>query len=74
MLALFLTTEQLCDLTGLRQPAAQVRWLQRNGIEHYVWADGKPRVPLRFLTETLPAQGAGGSQISVGPDFASLTS
>lgn len=42
---MFLTSEQLEDLTGHKQPAAQIRWLLKNDIEHYVRADGRPRVP-----------------------------
>jgi hypothetical protein len=40
-----LTSEQLEQLTGYRQKAAQVRWLQKNGVRHYVRADGHPNVP-----------------------------
>lgn len=41
---MFLTAKQLEDLTGLTQGAAQIRWLRKNGIEHTVRVDGKPRV------------------------------
>jgi hypothetical protein len=40
-----LTKQQLEELTGYRQKAAQVRWLQQNGIRHYIRADGHPNVP-----------------------------
>jgi hypothetical protein len=43
---LFLTAQELEDMTGLVQPAAQVRWLQKNQVEHYLRADGKVRVPV----------------------------
>lgn len=39
-----LTTKELENLTGYRQKAAQVRWLQKNGVRHYVRADGHPNV------------------------------
>lgn len=39
-----LTNKQLEHLTGYRQHAAQIRWLQRNGVRHYVSASGEPRV------------------------------
>lgn len=42
---MFLTAAELEDLTGLVQPAAQIRWLRKNGVDHYVRSDGKPRVP-----------------------------
>lgn len=41
---MFLTSEQLQELTGYRQAAAQVRWLRKNGVAHYVRSDGKPKV------------------------------
>jgi Domain of unknown function (DUF4224) len=42
---MFLTLDQLYELTGLTQAAAQVRWLRKNGIRHYIRADGRPSVP-----------------------------
>jgi hypothetical protein len=46
---IFLTPEQLQELTGYVQPAAQIRWLRKSGIQHYVRADGHPAVPLAAL-------------------------
>lgn len=46
---LFLTMTQLQELTGLSQSAAQVRWLQKNGIRHYVRADGRPSVTVAAI-------------------------
>lgn len=40
----FLTSADLEELTGLRQGAAQIRWLRRAGVKVYRRADGKPRV------------------------------
>jgi hypothetical protein len=64
---MFLTPEQLEDLTGLTQPAAQLRWLRKNGIEAYERADGKPRVPAAQFKREKPVPG-GVSQ----PDFGAL--
>lgn len=36
-----LSDESLEQLTGYRQKAAQIRWLQQNGVRHYVRADGR---------------------------------
>lgn len=41
---MFLSAEQLLELTGYIQPAAQIRWLQKNGVRHFVRADGHPVV------------------------------
>lgn len=63
---MFLTVDQVRELTGLAQWAAQIRWLRRNGIQHYVRADGRPVVPVSSVsrTETQAAR--------VEPDFAAL--
>jgi len=53
---MFLTPQELHDLTGYVQPAAQIRWLQKNAIEHYVRSDGKPRVPSPVRRSTGPAK------------------
>lgn len=44
-MTIFLTSEELADLTGYVQSAAQVRWLRRNRVHHFIRADGRPRVP-----------------------------
>lgn len=41
---MFLTDAELQTLTGYRRPACQRRWLERNGIPHFVNALGKPVV------------------------------
>ena len=64
---MFLTAEQLEDLTGRKQPAAQIRWLRRNGVHHFVRADGHPRV----LSDALRRRDT--EEVRPGPDFAALT-
>lgn len=66
MSTLFLTRKQLEELTGLVQPAAQIRWLQKNGVRHYIRADGHPRVPLTAIDREPAAAGAG---TRIGPDL-----
>ena len=41
---MFLTIEELCQLSGYRKPALQSRWLAENGYSFDVRADGKPVV------------------------------
>ena len=41
---LFLSGDDVRQLTGCRQKAAQRRWLTRNGIPFFVRADGAPSV------------------------------
>lgn len=43
---MFLTPEQLLDLTGYRRHAEQVKWLRKNGVKVFVRRDGAPRVLL----------------------------
>ena len=43
---LFLKPEQIYELSGYRLGSYQIRWLQKNGIRHYVRADGRPMVPV----------------------------
>ncbi len=43
---MFLTPEQLRELTGYQLAAYQIRWLQSRGVTHWVRADGKPVVPV----------------------------
>lgn len=52
MSAMFLEDAELADLTRLKRPSAQARWLQRNGIRFVTGADGSPRV-LRSAVEKI---------------------
>lgn len=65
---MFLTHEQLVDLTGLSQGAAQIRWLKAHGITHWVRVDGKPRVPMAAVEGRSSASPAELTQ----PDFGAL--
>jgi hypothetical protein len=51
---MFLTLDQLHELTGLRQYAAMRRWLTRQGIPHRVRADGRPVVLVADLRASEP--------------------
>ena len=42
---MFLTREQLYELTGYKLPSKQIRELRRLGVRHYVNALGRPVVP-----------------------------
>jgi hypothetical protein len=42
--SLFLSRDELQELTGYRQFAAQIRWLASRGFRHEVGADGRPKV------------------------------
>jgi hypothetical protein len=66
---LFLTPEQVQELTGYRQFRAQIRWLQQAGLRHWVRADGRPVVPVAAI-EQLAAPDK--EDRGPGPDFSQV--
>lgn len=64
----FLTPADLEELTGLRQGAAQIRWLRKAGVKVYKRADGKPRVLWADLKERRESRQRGPAQ----PNFEAL--
>jgi len=42
--SLFLTLEEMAELTGYKRSSLQAAWLKRTGIPHYVAASGRPIV------------------------------
>jgi hypothetical protein len=50
----FLSDADVATLTGRKQPAAQRRWLARNGLRFFVRADGRPAVPADQVGSTDP--------------------
>lgn len=58
--AMFLTPHELADFTGLRQKAAQCRWLTRNGIPFRKRADGRAVVSRdhvrRLMATDIPSE------------------
>lgn len=59
MSTLFLSADDLHELTGYTQGAAQIRWLRKNGIQHTVRSDGKPRVVPAALSPNQKPVGRG---------------
>lgn len=53
---MFLTPDELAELTHKQRPAAQIRALRAMGVEHRVRPDGKP-VVLRAHVEALLGAG-----------------
>ena len=47
---MFLTADEVADLTGLKRPTAQASWLRANGWPVEVDAGGRPKV-LRSVVE-----------------------
>ncbi len=50
---MFLTLEELEDLTERKRKADQVAWLRRQRIPHLIGANGHPRVSRAFVENVL---------------------
>lgn len=61
---MFLTAEQLIELTGYKRSSLQVNWLRRQGIRHHVRKDGRPVVLSSDLSGHEPPR--------VRPNFSNL--
>ncbi len=48
---MFLTDEQLQEMTGYVQHAAQIRWLAENGFRFAIRSDGRPNVLIKHVEE-----------------------
>jgi hypothetical protein len=56
---MFLSPADIEALTGRKQPAAQRRWLDRNGVRYFVRADGRPAVREADLDGDRPPRPSG---------------
>ena len=66
---MFLTADQLHELTGYKRAAYQCRWLAKNRVHFYVRGDGRP-----VVTETAiePPEGRKSGRRPSVPDLAAL--
>jgi hypothetical protein len=60
---MFLTPDELRDLTGYKVAFAQIRWLTKNGIRHWIAATGRPVVPRSAIDGTAKRDNDGGFQL-----------
>lgn len=54
---MFLTHEQLVDLTDYKRPFEQIKWLRENGYPFEVGSSGRPKVLVRVLETRLEPKG-----------------
>lgn len=66
-----LTSKELADLTGRRQPARQRAWLVRYGWIHAVSADGRPVVARAYFERRMTGASSTPSPTDE-PDFAAI--
>lgn len=50
---MFLTSDDIEELTGYKNHAKQISWLARNGIKFLISQDGTPRVLLSHINEIM---------------------
>ena len=65
---MFLTLEELEELTERKRKAEQVSWLRKNRVPFLVGANGHPRVSREFIARKL----GGGAPEQPEPNFAAL--
>lgn len=68
---MFLTKDELSELTDLKMPSAQCKWLADHGYPYDKSASGKPKV-LRSYIESRLGQQVQATQNLNEPDFAAL--
>ena len=59
---MFLTAEEVADLTGYRKPSAQLKWLEAERYGYAIGGDGHPKVLREVVISRL-----GGIQSKKGP-------
>jgi len=71
--SLFLTTDELRELTGLRVAAYQCKWLEKHGYVFETNASGKPKVLRIFLMQKLGMARQQSIGLGTEPNFEALT-
>jgi hypothetical protein len=69
---MFLSENEIENLTGYKLAKCQIRWLRNNGINCLVSYDGKPKVLASHLEEVMGKTMSRKSR-RVEPDFSALT-
>lgn len=68
---MFLSEKEIEQLTGYKLGRCQIKWLARNGINHLVGYDGKPKVLAAYLEEVMGKTIAKKTR-RIEPDFSAL--
>ena len=70
--SMFLTREELRELTGRSRPSAQIRWLRSNGFETMLRADRLPLVLRAAIVDRMCAVSGKRPRITPGPNWSAL--
>ncbi|HSV70285.1 MAG TPA: DUF4224 domain-containing protein [Methylibium sp.] len=78
MSGLFLTADELAELTGFRSARGQARWLDKNRWRYAVTGSGKPRVTRDYFGSRVGAAAASAGQLGAAqaaelPNFAAIS-
>jgi hypothetical protein len=72
-MTLFLSHEEVRELTGYSRPSKQAEWLKREGMYFRIAADGHPKVLLDHVNQILGGlAGQVGKNRPSEPDFSTL--
>ncbi|RFA31314.1 hypothetical protein CAI21_01410 [Alkalilimnicola ehrlichii] len=52
-MSLFLSDDELYQLTARKRQSAQIRWLERNGVKFTLNAEGRPRILRSHIEKVL---------------------
>lgn len=69
---MFLTPDELRELTGYRLPGKQIAWLRRYGWRYAVNAAGHPRVAREYFLLRLAKQDGATPDNLIRPNFAAV--
>lgn len=72
LLPIYLTVQELREITGRMKAAAQIRWLRRHGFTVLARADGKPLVSRAHFEARMGGFGTGTRAEDPEPDFRSF--
>lgn len=69
---MFLSNQELHNITGYKSGAYQIKWLQSNNIRHIIAADGRPRVSEALIRCILGENPTARRSADQEPDFDAL--
>jgi len=72
MLPIYLTIEELKEITGRVKAAAQIRWFRSQGFTVLLRADGRPLVSRNHFEAMMGGQHYQSKELVYEPDFSTL--
>ena len=69
---MFLSSDDIFELTGFKRTASQIKWLRTNGIRFLIGGDGKPRVLESQIESLIGVNVIQSNKIRTEPNFKNL--